>query len=146
MATKEYAHQYRLKNLERCRAYDREWRSRHRERLNKKTNDSRRENRVRLREMENKRNQLKRLKILWILGGVCSKCGFSDDRALQIDHVKGNGNEERRIRNLVHNYGSWMRVLAERKNDYQILCANCNWIKRADMKEFGKRKPLETIK
>jgi len=32
-----------------------------------------------------------------ILGGKCSRCGFDDFRALQIDHINGDGAEERRV-------------------------------------------------
>ena len=35
-----------------------------------------------------------RAKALDHLGNVCVRCGFSDPRALQIDHVNGNGLRE----------------------------------------------------
>ena len=64
-----------------------------------------------------------------LLGGLCKACGFDDPRALQIDHVGGGGAAERKKKTgtsyLLHvkkNYDS---------GDYQLLCANCNWIKRA---------------
>jgi hypothetical protein len=64
-------------------------------------------------------------------GDKCVMCGFSDRRALQFDHVKGDGNEERR--NIPHNgagYGKyWKGVLAAEEGKYQLLCANCHCIK-----------------
>lgn len=62
------------------------------------------------------------------LGHACCRCGFEDKRALQIDHVNGGGNKEHReIRN---NESFLNKVLADVSGEYQILCANCNWIKR----------------
>jgi hypothetical protein len=73
------------------------------------------------------------------LGNKCVRCGFSDIRALQIDHIRSNGAEERAAMG-----GHWTykiaRVYAKIINgceDYQILCANCNWIKRAEKREYG---------
>lgn len=63
------------------------------------------------------------------LGRVCAHCGFSDERALQIDHVNGCGYEERKRCKS----GAYLRrVLEDTEGKYQILCANCNWIKKAD--------------
>jgi len=76
-----------------------------------------------------------RNEILSLLGSKCIRCGFSDIRALQIDHVHGGGTKERK------NYGSmplYRKILKEIKagsKDYQLLCANCNWIKKYENKE-----------
>ena len=35
------------------------------------------------------KHQTLRKKIFDSLGGVCIRCGFSDERALQVDHVEG---------------------------------------------------------
>ena len=71
------------------------------------------------------------------LGNRCCKCGFSDSRAFQIDHVFGGGNQEhikfRTSRNLY-----LKKVLTDNEGLYQLLCANCNWIKRHENREFGK--------
>ena len=62
------------------------------------------------------------------MGGVCVRCGFADARALQVDHINGGGTEERRHLSQKKVYA---RVYAH-PNEYQLLCANCNWIKRAE--------------
>lgn len=59
------------------------------------------------------------------LGGKCRRCGFSDTRALQIDHVNRNKRKE-------SSYAAARKVLSGNTTDYQLLCANCNWIKRAE--------------
>lgn len=69
-----------------------------------------------------------RLRAIQHLGNACCKCYVDDYRVLQIDHVKGNGADERRT---LPNYrsGLYKRVL-EHTQDYQCLCCNCNFIKR----------------
>src|SRR5574341_1902236 len=68
------------------------------------------------------------------LGGVCQRCGFSDHRALQIDHIRGNGAVERRA---MTNYKIYQKIVAgESQHNYQLLCANCNWIKRYEKQEY----------
>lgn len=82
--------------------------------------------------VKSKQDELK-LAVFNKLGHVCSSCGYSDKRALQIDHVNGGGNQEhKRIKNAC---GFLKKVIADTNNEYQILCANCNWIKRMENKE-----------
>ena len=73
-----------------------------------------------------------RSKIYDILGDKCIKCGFSDKRALQFDHINGGGSEERRKFNSyqIMKFYSENPILAKQK--LQVLCANCNWIKKHD--------------
>ncbi len=66
-----------------------------------------------------------------ILGRECVKCGFEDSRALQFDHINGKGGKNHR------KYGSgFNRYFAKRPELalalLQVLCANCNWIKRVE--------------
>ena len=84
---------------------------------------------------ENIRN---RTEILQLLGSHCIRCGFSDSRALQIDHVNGKGCKERR---KFHNssllyYRFVLRRIKEGSKDYQLLCANCNTIKKVEKEEL----------
>lgn len=87
-----------------------------------------------------KRNGVKnvRLQILEKLGNKCVRCSFSDIRALQIDHINGGGKKE--ILAFKGNFRNYYKNI--RKNvksgdlkKYQLLCANCNWIKRYENKE-----------
>lgn len=70
-------------------------------------------------------------------GHYCFRCGYTDKRALQIDHVLGGGTKEREVFKSTTSY--LKKVLADETGSYQILCANCNWIKRAEEGEeaFG---------
>ena len=76
-------------------------------------------------------HQKKREQVYDVLGHKCIICGFSDKRALQIDHIFNNGLSEYRI--LGSSYAICKKIVEmgdEAKTEYQILCANCNWIKR----------------
>ena len=80
------------------------------------------------------RNKQWRNQALTALGGECVRCGFTDVRALQIDHVNGDGGKERSAgMSQVKLY----KKIFEDQTGYQLLCANCNWIKREENKETG---------
>lgn len=74
-------------------------------------------------------------RIVQLLGSKCIHCGFSDPRALQIDHVHGNGRKERKNHNLLCYYRMVLKKVKAGSKDYQLLCANCNWIKRVENDE-----------
>ena len=86
-----------------------------------------------------------RLWALAQLGGKCVCCGFSDVRALQIDHVNGDGKKERRERRIA----SLTRLALEDKaaggHRYQLLCANCNWIKRWERDESPRHRAHDEV-
>ena len=85
-----------------------------------------------------------RNEVLRLLGNRCSnpECPIPaeklDRRTLQIDHIRNNGNEERKQ----FSYGSsrgysstgYIRFILlkvrEGNKDYQLLCPYCNWRKR----------------
>jgi hypothetical protein len=79
----------------------------------------------------------KRAEILALLGNRCVRCGFSDPRALQIDHIHGKGREERYNGGWTY-YTNLLAKIKAGSKDYQILCSNCNWIKRSELKEDGR--------
>jgi hypothetical protein len=76
-----------------------------------------------------------RNKVLEKLGGKCVQCGFSDWRALQVDHKNSDGAAERRESKSITQY---LKSILKNSDCYQILCANCNWIKRHTHQEFGR--------
>lgn len=76
------------------------------------------------------------------LGYVCCRCGFADKRALQIDHINGGGNQDHAE---TKNHQKFLKkVIADTQGLYQILCANCNWIKRIEQKEHRRPSPFTT--
>jgi RNase P subunit RPR2 len=94
--------------------------------------------------MSNLYARRQRKQIVEHLGGVCAKCGFSDPRALQIDHINGGGHEKR----MEGQYWFilYRDVLADvNRERYQLLCANCNWIKRFERREHNQHSRKESL-
>ena len=65
----------------------------------------------------------------------CVFCDFSDIRALQIDHINGGGNREYRKFGSYSVYLYYVKNPEKAKKMLQIVCANCNWIKRHELNE-----------
>jgi hypothetical protein len=89
-----------------------------------------------LSELNQKQYYEVRKEILKLLGRKCIRCGFSDLRALQIDHINGNGRKE--VKSFPNSFTFYKYVLKQIQSgskDYQCLCANCNQIKRYENKE-----------
>lgn len=62
------------------------------------------------------------------MGANVRYAGLLDMRALSLDHVNNNGSAERTELGI---RGTYRRAKAEyRPDEYQILCMNCNFIKR----------------
>jgi len=70
-----------------------------------------------------------RLDMIKAYGGECRRCGISDVEVLDIDHIHNNGAEDRR--NHLHGYNLYrhLKKLGWPKDDFQLLCKNCNWKK-----------------
>jgi hypothetical protein len=109
-----YLKQYRKDNLLPSRTiYMREYRRRNKEHIND--------------WYSRRRAELKKL-LFARLGNVCKHCGFKDVRALQIDHIHGGGKKDI---GKGYGYKRFIKLLAliNLEELYQLLCANCNWIK-----------------
>jgi len=69
-------------------------------------------------------------KCFWVNSDKTTGC--TDTRCLQIDHIFGGGVKEHR---KINGFQFWFKVLKDQKGLYQLLCANCNWIKRHTKRE-----------
>lgn len=129
--TKKKDKEYRLKNKDKKKAYDKEWRLKNKDELIVK----KKKYWLKIKDKKNPENKKKnrdiRRKVLELLGGKCVHCGFSNPRALQIDHIQNNGAIERKNCKVEQLY---RKILKMNKKDweteYQLLCANCNYIKK----------------
>jgi len=70
-----------------------------------------------------------RTNALQAYGGKCCQCGFSDPRALQFDHVRGGGCAELKKHGMKPSY--YLMIMNDDTGKYQLLCANCNVIKKS---------------
>lgn len=73
-------------------------------------------------------------RVFHLLGSKCAHCGIADWRVLQIDHIAGGGTKDRTIR-AHKRYSHVLESLAAGEVKHQLLCANCNWIKRYERNE-----------
>ncbi|MDV3277028.1 MAG: hypothetical protein LYZ69_01005 [Nitrososphaerales archaeon] len=107
-------------------------------------------NQARISEQRTQARLLLREKLFDILGGPhCvghdgAGCpyGCTDKKILQFDHKDGDGSTE--VRSLgsslkMLEFYSKNPVLAPMK--LQVLCPNCNWLKRVEKMEFRRRAP-----
>jgi hypothetical protein len=85
-----------------------------------------------------KRVAKQRKEIIEFLGGKCVECGFSDERALAIDHKFGGGTKERKEIGGAY-YSHIIKKLKSGTDEYQILCFNCNQIKKIVNNEERKK-------
>lgn len=92
-------------------------------------------NPVKFRESVSRYRKKLRSEVIDLLGGVCKNCGFSDKRALQIDHILGGGKKEILSFSGAHYLNRIKKSIKSCEQKYQILCANCNWIKRSENNE-----------
>ena len=61
---------------------------------------------------------------------ACVVCGYTDDRALSIDHIDNNGAKERKGINPGRFYFNLRNQ--NYPEGYQTLCMNCQWVKEAE--------------
>jgi len=105
------------------------------EKRNKTTAKYRKNHREKIKIIYNRHYQKLRENVIDVYGATCMICGFKDKRALQIDHINGGGSKQRKImspRQLLF----YLKRNNFPKENYQILCANCNSIKKMKKKEF----------
>lgn len=81
-----------------------------------------------------------RERILEKYGGVCAICGFSDHRALQVDHVDNDGCKDP-YRKGRRRTAFMQAVLRDTSGRFQLLCANCNTIKAHEYRLLRRRLP-----
>jgi hypothetical protein len=137
--TAEYQKKYRSKpeNIAKHTEWWRKYRKTDKYKL------ARKEQRAKVKDKLAEERQKQKKEVFDAMGGKCIKCGFSDYRALQIEHVNGDGYKDKpkNQRGYGHNY--YIKVLLSfinKEGRYQLFCANCNWIKRFDNKEHLARK------
>lgn len=122
---KEYMKRWREKNRDKERLRHRLWRQEHPE----ATKAFERNGRLRI-KME-------------VLGHYsltdtpsCNHCGFSDLRALSIDHINGGGTRHCKEVGAGKTFYYWLRKQGFPEG-YQTLCANCQRIKQFENNEFS---------
>jgi hypothetical protein len=96
------------------------------------------QNRERLAEIaQRSKSKLKREVISHYSGGsmACARCGYSDIRALGLDHINGDGARQRKLGSAGNGFYFWLRT-NRYPEGFQVLCMNCNWLKREENSEL----------
>lgn len=103
-------------NREKVRAWGRQWREKNRERS---------------RELAAKYNREAKLDIMAHYGGSCVCCGETIVEFLTLDHINGDGGQDRKQARVGHGgYRHYRKLLQEPpRADLQILCVNCHHAK-----------------
>lgn len=139
MSIKNTKREYYLKNRDHILKRNAAYRARKTQEISDRGKEYYAAHREEKKRQRRERLQQIKMKAFDTLGGVCVHCGFNDPRALQIDHVNGNGKHDHPKRDDKY----YKHVIGEAKHGspkYQLLCANCNWIKRHECGEHGKQR------
>lgn len=125
---------YWRKNREKMRGKNRRKYRKHGERLRERTRAYYRQNKDKCLDIKTRA----RIDAIKKLGPACVTCGYDKDiRAIQIDHIKNDGVDDRRERG---NYAIFKGIqIHGGQGRYQVLCANCNWIKQVEFKKKSRR-------
>ena len=68
----------------------------------------------------------------------CAICGYNDIGGLQIDHINNDGSiirkrlKQNKISFTGNSYYRWL-IKNNFPSGHQVLCANCNWLKRTEV-------------
>lgn len=127
---------WRKNNLERNKKYRIEYYKNNKEQTLKKTREYQEEHR----EYYRSKNRLlfhdARVKAMKYLNPElkCVKCGIDDMRVLTIDHKNNDGYKERKKKTTYRIYKEIVEMpISEARKSYQVLCRNCNWLRRYNM-------------
>jgi len=132
-------------------AYQREWRAKNREQAREISRVSSAKYAATSPAIRRKSvrdfNARKKAELLTFFGGKCVRCGFVDPRALQMDHIDGDGRRYRAegLHGLHARYKMMRDDPTQARAVFQLLCANCNFIKRDEDYEYGRRARLARV-
>lgn len=145
--TKEYFSKWRNDNRQHLLEYKRNWRKKNKDHdnvVNKENFEKKwmKDGGVLYRQSRRSLSQRRREEVIILMGGECAHCGYRKDvRALQIDHVKGGGSKDRKT--FGHSASTLLRKcmqsIEKKDGKFQVLCANCNWIKRYENRELNRK-------
>lgn len=128
---KKYWQKYRKKNSEKLIIKNREYRKNNKEKCHKYSKEYNKMNKNIISDKGKARRHELRKEIINIYGGRCVCCGEDNICFLTIDHVHNNGAKERKEQGNRggHAFYLWLKKKGFPKEDYCIMCWNCNCAK-----------------
>ena len=82
---------------------------------------------ARNRERQRARLRTLRLEVVSAYGGRCACCGETTAELLAVDHINGGGRQHRK--SIGNNFYSWLKRHNFPKDNFALLCHNCNTAK-----------------
>jgi hypothetical protein len=124
-----YRRSWRRLNSDKAKRYTLKYVQAHPDRVAEAVRRYREEHRRELRARDNRKHRELKLAVIAGYGGKCACCKEDNPVFLTIDHINGGGAEDRK-----RNHGGWglytrLQKLGYPKDDYQVLCYNCNLAK-----------------
>ncbi len=135
----EYQREWCNKNRDKIREYNRKSHMKNKEKNTKTKNVYYLKNQSAILAYRRGKYGNRKKEIFKLLGDKCKHCGITDIRVLQIDHINGGGCseiKEKRTHGTMNYY--YLQMITNEDaflKKYQLLCANCNWIKRYEQNE-----------
>ena len=86
---------------------------------------------------------------LSLLGMRCVKCGYEDIRALHIDHINPvlrKSNKDKKHKDTATDVLNAYKRGLSLENEFQVLCANCHYIKTFYEKKEHLKRFDETVR
>jgi len=119
------------------------WRNKNRNRVNKSALKHYKKDPSKHHKAVHKARVKVRLDMIKAYGGKCVRCGISDVDVMDIDHINNNGAEDRK--NHLHGYNLYRHLKKHGwpKDEFQLLCKNCNWKKHLENIRKSHMKYLE---
>ena len=141
---KEYRKESYKINKEYFKEKHKEYRKNNKEQLNKYSKNYHKDHKEYRNKYQREYFRFLRVKVIEKYGSKCANPYnlnhgdfLNDIRCLHIDHINSNGAQERKeIRLSVY----LKKVLADKEGNYQLLCANCNFIKKHINNEVSHKK------
>jgi hypothetical protein len=107
----------------------REWRKNNREKANKYSMDRYFKDPKKSQAITSKSRIKVRKDMIVAYGGSCCGCGVQDIDVLDIDHIDNSGAIDRKKHLHGYNLYRHLKKTGWPKNNFQLLCRNCNWKK-----------------
>ena len=133
---RESARKYRQSHKSECKESVKLWKNKNNQKWKEFCRRYYSNNSKRIKYCGKKYREKIRLEVFKLLGNKCSNqnClvtgGCRDIRCLQIDHVNGGGLKERHSFSGSKYASVVLSKIRSGSKEYQLLCANCNWIKK----------------
>jgi len=107
-----------------------EYESRHRDDVNSVKQQWKRNNKEKISVYRSESKERLKKDLIDGYGGCCSCCGEKHVEFLTLEHLKGGGNQHRKRSGGHLKIYRELRVLGFPKEDFTIMCMNCNFARR----------------